>query len=284
MSELKSYTFDVFPAKLLLFGEYAIIQGSDALAIPFDNYGGRWARLEPSIALVPFFEYLKTLPGALIPQLDVAIRAGWTFVSSIPLGYGLGSSGALSAAAYQKFFTKPNSQELDLLTLKNILGQIESYFHGKSSGLDPLTSYTRKAIHIKDGLTQLAPPLALPSSLRLYNSQLTREGRPLIAHYLQLMDQDQSFIKANHKLKDLNKYIIDCILKEEDITALFKEISLLQFQFFKRMIPESIASVWQKGLAEESYYMKLSGAGGGGFFLMQDIESSLEDHAHIFNI
>jgi len=34
------------------------------------------------------------------------------------------------------------------------------------------------------------------------------------------------------------------------------------------MIPADIKPLWQKGLEDDSYYFKLSGAGGGGYFLV----------------
>lgn len=261
-----------FPAKLLLFGEYTIIHGSAALAMPFNKYTGRWSdaksKGKESNTLIPFFEYLKTLPNAKAVLINEAIRRNWIFESSIPLGYGLGSSGALSAAVYDQFFEKETKLQLDLLVLKERLGTIESYFHGQSSGLDPLTSYTQKAILIKNGLTQIAPPFDLPQELHLYDSKMNREGRPLIAHYLESMMTDSSFIKINDELKELNSHIIDQLIEGQAIKETFIRISQLQFQYFKRMIPESIAKVWQMGLAEERYYMKLSGAGGGGCFLV----------------
>lgn len=33
------------------------------------------------------------------------------------------------------------------------------------------------------------------------------------------------------------------------------------------MIPDNIKPIWIKGLETKAYYIKLSGAGGGGFFL-----------------
>ena len=68
------------------------------------------------------------------------------FDSSIPQGYGVGSSGALVAAVYDKYaFGKitvlENLTKEKLLHLKAVFSLMESFFHGKSSGLDPLNSY-----------------------------------------------------------------------------------------------------------------------------------------------
>src|SRR5690606_1486831 len=74
------------------------------------------------------------------------IKKGLYFDSSIPQGYGVGSSGALVAAIYDRYALNKitvleNLTREKLLQLKKIFGQMESFFHGKSSGLDPLNSY-----------------------------------------------------------------------------------------------------------------------------------------------
>ena len=68
------------------------------------------------------------------------------FDSSIPQGYGVGSSGALVAAIYDEYASDKitvleNLTRDKLLQLKTIFSEMESFFHGKSSGLDPLNSY-----------------------------------------------------------------------------------------------------------------------------------------------
>ena len=74
------------------------------------------------------------------------MKDGLYFDSSIPQGYGVGSSGALVAAIYDKYASDKitvleNLTRDKLLKLKSIFSMMESFFHGKSSGLDPLNSY-----------------------------------------------------------------------------------------------------------------------------------------------
>lgn len=81
-----------------------------------------------------------------IEALKADVARGMYFDSSIPQGYGVGSSGALVAAIYDKYANDKitvleNLTREKLLQLKTIFGQMESFFHGKSSGLDPLNSY-----------------------------------------------------------------------------------------------------------------------------------------------
>ena len=87
------------------------------------------------------------------------------FDSSIPQGYGVGSSGALVAAIYDhyaddKITVLENLTREKLLRLKSIFSKMESFFHGKSSGLDPLNSYLSLPILInsKDNLEATGIP------------------------------------------------------------------------------------------------------------------------------
>lgn len=57
----------------------------------------------------------------------------------------MGSSGALVAAIYNKYCTNkisahPNKPS-EIKELKNVFSWMESYFHGKSSGIDPTICY-----------------------------------------------------------------------------------------------------------------------------------------------
>jgi mevalonate kinase len=71
------------------------------------------------------------------------VETGMYFDSSIPQGYGVGSSGALVAAIYDRYAQDKNcSREFNswkLLQLKYSLKW--KLFSRKSSGLDPLNSY-----------------------------------------------------------------------------------------------------------------------------------------------
>ena len=76
------------------------------------------------------------------------------FDSSIPQGFGVGSSGAIVAAIYDnysqdKIASDANMSNEEFIGLKKIFGTLESYYHGKSSGLDPLICYLNLPVLIK---------------------------------------------------------------------------------------------------------------------------------------
>src|SRR5690606_5222108 len=121
--------------------------------------------------LQAFAEYLKELQAQGesasfdMKALERDIAAGMYFDSSIPQGYGIGSSGALVAAIYDRYAQDKitvleNLTRDKLLRLKEIFGKMESFFHGKSSGLDPLNSYLSLPILInsKDNIESTSIP------------------------------------------------------------------------------------------------------------------------------
>ena len=157
----------LFYSKILLFGEYGIIKDSKGLSIPYSFYNGALKKdenpseeaLRSNARLKDFINYLRSIDEAVVSfefdKLQVDVDAGMYFDSSIPQGYGVGSSGALVAAIYDKYAQHKitvleNLTREKLLKLKTIFSEMESFFHGKSSGLDPLNSYLSIPILINE--------------------------------------------------------------------------------------------------------------------------------------
>ena len=108
----------LFYSKILLFGEYGIIKDSKGLSIPYNFYNGALKvdenpseeTLKSNLSLKRFADYLKELqdekPSLVKFDLESLYRdveKGMYFDSSIPQGYGVGSSGALVAAIYDEY-------------------------------------------------------------------------------------------------------------------------------------------------------------------------------------
>ena len=143
----------LFFAKILLFGEYGIIKDSKGLSIPYNFYRGALklnanrAFLDSHEKLNAFCAYLRTLPETIVrfdwKTLESDLNQKMYFDSSIPQGYGVGSSGALVAAIYdqyaqEKITVLENLTKEKLLRLKEIFSAMESFFHGNSSGMLPV--------------------------------------------------------------------------------------------------------------------------------------------------
>ena len=293
----------LFYSKILLFGEYGIIRDSKGLSIPYNSYNGALKSdgaqtteaLQSNANLAKFAVYLQQLqtdqPELVqfdITALNADISQGLYFDSSIPQGYGVGSSGALVAAIYHKYaFDKitvlENLTREKLLTLKTIFGQMESFFHGKSSGLDPLNSYLSIPIliHSKDNLEATGIPSQSTSgkgAVFLLDSGIVGETAPMVTLFMENL-KDQGFRKM---LKSkFVKYTDACVenFLGGDLKSLFtntKKLSQVVLQNFKPMIPEQFHGLWQKGLDTNDYYLKLCGSGGGGYILgfTEDLEKA----------
>lgn len=273
-----SNTKKTYKAKLLLFGEYTVISGSDALAMPCDLFFGHWDFNKKEAGrqrvLYELLKYLSKLEFQEVHFQELSFKKALDselyFNSNIPIGYGAGSSGALCAAVFDQFYQKDNA--LDMFTLKKILGEIENFFHGSSSGLDPLICYLDKAVKLHDGKINSVsiPENKSPYHFFLLDTGIPRKTEPLVNLHLKKIKSDEGFnILVSEKLSALNNLAIKAYLSD-DRQSLFQtlhEISLFQSEYFKEMIPESCIEIWQKGLDSTDFKIKLCGAGGGGFLL-----------------
>ncbi len=300
----------LFYSKILLFGEYGIIQDSKGLSIPYNFYNGALKTdknpSEEAISsnghLKRFVAHLKNLeieqPDLVqfdLVTLEADVTNGMYFDSSIPQGYGVGSSGALVAAIYDKYAQNKitvleNLTREKLLELKTIFSQMESFFHGKSSGLDPLNSYLSIPILInsKDNIEATGIPtqsLDGKGAVFLIDSGIVGETAPMVNIFMENL-KDQGF--RNMLKTQFVKYTDSCVenFLGGDMKSLFantKKLSKVVLSHFKPMIPEEFHAIWQKGIDTNDYYLKLCGSGGGGYILgfTEDLErakASLKDY------
>lgn len=270
-----------FPAKILLIGEQSVLHGSQSLSIPFERFGGQWK----------FSHAIDERLLDLGDQLDKAIidvdrflndcQKGLLFESTIPVKYGLGSSGALTAAVYKTYAFQ---QETNINDLQHQLANIESIFHGKSSGTDALVSYCNTALHSIDNgsvILKHNPLESCSAFVYLFDSKVDRSAKTYIQHFGQLVSEGDIDINQLNTLCDA---LIETLISASTDQVLFDQIKLLsQFQYdhLTALIPEHVRMIWAEGLQTDTYYFKLCGAGGGGYFLafapsllesIQDIE------------
>jgi len=280
----------LFYSKILLFGEYGIIQDAMGLSIPYNFYKGKFHLPEDKYSesnehLRTYFTYLSYLDvsGQANAKLDLNrfkrdIKDGLAFDSSIPQGFGVGSSGALVAAIYNEYaidkIDAENINKTELANLKQIFGQMESHFHGKSSGLDPLICYLNLPVIIKskEDLDTVGLPEEKDNSqgaIFLLNTNEPGETQPMVQIFMEKM-KEQGFRKMVKT--ELKKYNDDCISSflKGDFVPLFKnlkKLSAILLQNFSPMIPDQFQSIWKKGIESGDYYLKLCGSGGGGYIL-----------------
>lgn len=292
---------NVYYSKLLLFGEYTIISGGQALALPLSRFSCRWTQLgsgmDSKTALRHFFSYLQQLDaqnwlkGVLdLEQFATDLNNGFFLESNIPTGYGLGSSGALCAAVYDRYALDKfdrNARE-HYVELRNILGLMESHFHGASSGVDPLICYLNQPVLIRTGAEIECVSAALPAEdspiqFFLLDTGMSRQTGPLVEYFLKKCESRSYARRIENELIPYTEAIIESFLHGHwaDVYGRMHVISHFQWEHFDHMIPDAFKAVWQEGLDGDYFKLKLCGAGGGGFLLgwtnnRSEVEKQLE--------
>ena len=293
----------LFYSKILLFGEYGIIKDSKGLSIPYNFYNGALkvdenpteVAIKSNQSLRRFAAYLKELQETNkdlvnfdLETLNADIERGMYFDSSIPQGYGVGSSGALVAAIYDeyakdKITVLENLTREKLLKLKKIFGEMESFFHGKSSGLDPLNSYLSIPILINS--SDNIEPAGIPSQTKngkgavfLLDSGSIGETAPMVQIFMENMKQEPFRKMLKEQFVKHTDACVDDFL-QGDVKSLFgniKKLSHVVLDNFKPMIPAKFHKLWQRGIDTNDYYLKLCGSGGGGYILgfTEDIDKA----------
>ncbi len=286
-----------FNSKLLLFGEYSIVKNGKGIAIPLHEFYGEFKfhadvdKISTQLRLNDFYEYLSS-SGILSKVLDLKslkqdIDDGLYFDSNIPLGHGIGSSGALCAALYYKYafdFEKKDfySQE-ELKYLLDMMALMESFYHGTSSGFDCLISLVNSSVlinHRNDVQIVKSPPLAKFGHFSLFETHIQRKTAPLVHQFLQDFETDDYFKKHFKEFQVLTNDIIEYYLSEniDLFYHSFIALSHWQFQFFNHMIPKSLKSFWENGLLSKNYFVKFCGAGGGGYFIVYSKEKVIHEN------
>ncbi len=278
-------------SKLLLFGEYTVIFGSKVLAIPFPNFFGQWQYansaqenqlLKLQQQLPGFLKYLKDLEPEKKSLFEVdyahfedALKKGIFFDSNIPVGYGVGSSGAL-CAAFLDIFCKFNFEkdQLYLNNLKKVFSVLESFFHGSSSGIDPLICFVNQPILMegKGLLSVTSIPQGNPAGMGavfLLDTKIPRHTGPFVQIFLKQSEDEDFSERCRKELIPWNERAIEAFRENHwsDLISCFEKIGNFQYQYFNKMIPEKFQHIWRESLMSNTHKLKICGAGGGGFIL-----------------
>jgi mevalonate kinase len=276
----------LFYSKVLLFGEHVINKGGKGLAVPCAHYDGLF-KLNGDLKdeeikysnhslenLAQYIIHHKSLG----PHYDTNrflddIEDGLYFDSNIPQGYGLGSSGALVAAVYYHY--RLNKKKGTAVSeVKNELAEMESFFHGKSSGLDPIVCYLNKGVLLNG--TDVSDVFDLPESpnpgikIALINTHIQRKTGPWVNLFLEKCKQSKFMHSIEKALIPASNVAIESVIKGKysQLMKSVKIISQLQLDLMPEFIPAPFKEAWQQGLGHNEFHLKICGAGGGGFIIV----------------
>src|SRR5690606_30204099 len=221
------------------------------LVIPYPLFEGklrfpREKNKSTDAELKAFCQYLKKTPEAAsldTKSFEFDLGQGLFFHSSIPQGFGVGSSGALDAAVYDRY-AKEKIPLTELESLKDLFAKMESHFHGSSSGVDPLISYLGRSLLIHGKTDYRA--VELPSygkgkgGLFLLNTGRPRRTEPLVNLFLEKCRQESFLRNCMDHLIPINDACIDAFLKQdtESLKTNMAALSKLQYEHFAPMIPQ----------------------------------------------
>lgn len=283
----------IFYSKILLFGEYSILFDSNGLTIPYSHFNGSLSYTnskgytdldyahESTMQLRKYAEYLKKEASTIIDltKLSTDLDKGLYFESSIPQGYGLGSSGALVASIYEKYSiqripAKAGLTQEQTLQLIDTFSLLESYFHGHSSGIDPLICYLKRPLFIKNqkNIASTGIPrknIQSDDAVFIINTKQTGKTAPLVELFMKKCLNPKYIDRIKTELIPTTNQCIQSLLSG-DINSFYrnlKQLSKFQLQYLREMIPDDFLKYWEKGISKNHYLLKLCGSGGGGYLL-----------------
>lgn len=256
--------------------------GSMALSIPYGKFTGQFLIDKENNCkdlhisqkyIIDYLDFLENCSlSALIntEQIKKDIKNGLFFRCNIPISYGLGSSGAVVASFYDAYAIKKTS---NFEELKNIFSKMESYYHGNSSGLDPLVSYLNKPVLVNEN-GNLSTIESIQhshnnSGLFLIDTHITGETQPLVRIFISKYQESGYKNVIQSKIIPVNRKCIESYISDNQssLSTNFALLSQLTYEYFQPMIPSSVKEKWENGLNTGLYSLKLCGSGGGGMML-----------------
>jgi len=282
-----------------MFGEYSLLHDSMALTIPFDKFSGELCypdkkeKAEGHIAQSSNQGIRKFCKHILenhtdekfklnVHELSEELDKGLFFKSNIPQGFGLGSSGALVAAVFLRYLDKAGDfkDELKGITkdqiknLKSCLGGLEGYFHGTSSGIDPLSILINEPLLLKSDkeVVKVDIPAFKEDGkhvIFLLNTGMARNTENLVGKFNDACEEDRFKVKMEKELIEYTNGGINDFLNA-NTDSLYKNLeNLVQFQMdeMNYLIPEEYQKIVKEGLTSKDYFIKICGSGGGGYML-----------------
>ena len=280
---------DRYYSKVILFGEYSMIFDATALMIPLKRFSAQWqfpqsrnraASLPSNQSLKRFCQYLsetEELSNLLdLHALRKDLNEGLSLASNVPSGYGLGSSGTLVAAVYDRYAVQKND---DYLQLKTLFGKMESHFHGSSSGIDPLQCYLGQPFKITPEGVHLLSDEFLKKDIHicLIDTKIKSNTKPLVNHF-KAQRENPGFL--NRFQSEYVPCVTSCInsMIEGNKEMFFNSLKRLtkgQLEFLRPMVTDNTLDLFTADY-DFNFGIKISGSGGGGYVLgfTDDVEQA----------
>jgi mevalonate kinase len=291
---------DTFNSKVLIFGEYSLLYNSKALTMPLAQFKGKLTMNKTpkdnpyskssNASLREFCRHIIKNHFPLddegnvinIQRFQVEVDNGLYFESNIPQGFGLGSSGAVVAAIFMRYIDRAGEMK-DLVKaetkeniskLKKILSAMETFFHGTSSGIDPLSIILNKPLLYTSATDVM--PVDLPKqnpkgkqAIFLLNTEISRNTGKLVQRFKKSCEDKDFRTIMDQQLVAGNNACIEAFLagNNTELFASLKKVCEFQYNYMDYLVPGEFKDLMSNGLNSGNYYLKICGSGGGGYML-----------------
>lgn len=213
------------PAKIILFGEHAVVHGQPAIAIPLGSLRAR-VELIGSAATLELRSSANDLlaspqwPGrsdprlldllrVILEQLDCDAPAlSLRLVSDIPPGSGLGSGAAISAALTRAIAAAAGIQ-LNIERLNGIVFETEKLFHGTPGGIDNTVVVHEAALCFTRGRPPLPVRMARPLRLLVADSGLRCATHVPVSAVREQLRQDPAL--TGRRLEEIGRITLQAL-------------------------------------------------------------------------
>ena len=267
-------------SKVILFGEYSMIFDSTALMIPLKKFSAQWRFASHLLAqgaaasnasLQRFADYLSTLDETKnlidLERFSHNLHYNLFLDSNVPSGYGLGSSGTLVAAVYDAYAKQKTT---DYLQLKQIFGKMESYFHGSSSGIDPLQCYLGRPFKITPKNVEILKADFLNKDIHicLIDTKIKSNTKPLVNHFKAQRENPEFLYRFQKEYAPYVKKSMNALIwnDKEVFFHSLKQLTKGQLEFLRPMITDNTLDLFTSDF-DFNFGVKISGSGGGGYVL-----------------
>ena len=280
------------PAKVILFGEHAVVYGEPAIATALDirvrasveeadeRYIEAYALGKPVSDLKPIEAILAKV------EADYGLKLRVRIDSDIPLGAGLGSSAA-SAVAVSAGVSKILKGELDKEFIVSLADIAEEIAHGKPSGIDTrITTYGGTMLYIRGEKPTFTDKLS--GGITIADTGIPRSTRELVLGVKSLKERIPPVNKAIEAIGDLVRRVrkrLEAETKLEDL----KEESRINHGLLRSIgVSHPALDKLVRIAKSNGYGAKLTGAGGGGsaigFGDLREIRrEALEEIGNLYN-
>ncbi len=268
--------------KLLLFGEHAVVHGFPALGLSLPSHTNvRLSLPDQDIGNVPLPRSDHTeLIHTLVSYMGKEAQALWRqfpwhvqIQSNVPMACGLGSSAALTGA-----LARTLAQDASPQTIWHMAHQAEQHFHGQPSGVDTalaLGNGLMAVTPVAHQLPELRSCAAGPFAVVVGTVPRERSTRDLVSQVRHQVETDR------HRTLAILEQLGHLALRPDAMNDAFAILgdranqahTLLQRL---RLSTPALDRGLQTGLLAGAYGGKLSGAGGGGAFILfcEDLASA----------